>query len=123
MLRIVHPIILGLLMLIVSNMLLKSLLKLLLIGQSRRLSKLLLLLNMLLLLRLLLMMMVLLTLLLRLMTLSISHTWVVEVMQGGIDVTNMASPLNHHGSTLNCLGTRRTSWSWSPIHHLCFKVS
>merc|ERR1740129_822017 len=91
-------------------MMLKTLLELLLIGQTRKIAEQLL---------LLLLHLVLLLLHLMLLGLSVSHAGVVEVMHGGVDVTNVTS-VHGHGLGLLWLVHRRPRTS---KHHLGLNIS
>merc|ERR1719232_1088715 len=99
---------------------LKTLLQLLLICQTRRITELLLLLLLMHLSRLLLLLLTLLLLLVYLLLLSllsVSHTGVVQVMPGRVDVTHV-TPV--HGHSLGLVMHRRPR---SSKHHLSLEVS
>ena len=51
-----------------------------------------------------------------LLSLSVSHAWVVEVVEGRVDVTHMATSLHHHGWLLLLLLV--LCWPGGSIHHL-----
>ena len=107
--------------LVVLQVMLKTLLQLLLICQTRRITELLLLLLLLMhlsrLLLLLLTLLLLLVYLLLLSLLSVSHTGVVEVMHGRVDVTHV-TPV--HGHSLGLVMHRRPR---SSKHHLSLEIS
>ena len=105
------------------QLLLETLLQLLLVCEARGISELLLLLLHLLSLMLLLLLLVLVRVLLLvcplvLLSLTVSHAGIVEVVHGGVDVAHVASPLHHHGP-----GPRTRARGRASVHHLGLDIS
>ena len=103
------------------QLLLETLLQLLLVCEARGISELLLLhlLSLMLLLLLVLLLLVLLLVCpLVLLSLTVSHAGVVEVVHGGVDVAHVAAPLHHHGP-----GPRTRARGRASVHHLGLDIS